>query len=118
MSDVSATTFGMPLELRKQFRRVCPEWARHVLDASRSDTGFSIKDFRDPNGMPWYIGHGHSCIVGEAHGRKMDYQMNPGCHKCTAFAHYLMEIYDRNWPVVLKEFLDHFEKEHALEVPA
>ena len=122
MSDVSATTFGIPLELRKRFRRVCPIWAKHILDDSRSDTGFSITEFCGSDGRPWNINHSNSCVVGEAHGRKMSYRLGcvcaGGCGKCMAFAKYLMEIYHRNWPVVLKDFLDHYEKEHAMEVPA
>ena len=118
MSDVSATTFGIPLELRKRFRRVCPIWAKHILDDSRSDTGFSITKFCGSDGRPWHITYGDSCVVGEAHGRRSDYRYLTGCHKCKAFSNYLMAMYDKNWPVVLKDFLDHFEKEHIMEVPA
>ncbi len=122
MSDVSATTFGIPLELRKRFRRICPEWARHLLDASRSDIRFTVRRFYDSYGRVWDIGDSRSCVVGEAHGRKMRYRLGcecaGGCGKCRAFAKYLMEIYTKNWPVVLKDFLDHYEKEHVMEVPA
>ena len=108
----------IPLDLAKRFRRVCPEWARHVLDDSRSDTGFSITKFHGSDGRPWSIYRGYSCVVGEAHGRQSDYRLKLRCHKCKTFSNYLMDIYHRNWPVVLKDFLDHYEKEHIKEVVA
>ena len=104
-------------ELAEQFRRVCPIWAKHILDNPYDyDSPDSV--FRTTDGKLWSLIQPRCCIVGEAYGRQSDYNDKGGCPTCMAYAAYLMDTQHERWPLILTNFLTHYEKEHAMEVIA
>ena len=111
----------IPTDLAERFRRVCPMWAMHILDGYHTSFGYPSPGFLTSDGRWWRIDNAYSCIVGEAYGRRHSYDTNvneSGCPECTAFATCLMKQPNDNWLTFLKEFLDHYEAKHAVEVPA
>ena len=110
----------IPLKLAKRFRRVCPEWARHVLDGHLDPDLYDVS-FNGNDGQIWALGISSCCIVGEAHKRKSYHGMDRpiyGCDACAVFSEDLMDVNDSDWLDTLRRFLDHYEKEHAMEVAA
>ena len=59
----------IPPKLAERFRRVCPEWARHILDG-RFDPELYNVSFVGNDRKRWSIKRVFCCIVGEAHKRK------------------------------------------------
>ena len=108
----------IPPDLAERFRRVCPEWARHILNKPHLNFEYRDMIFLGTDGLAWNIKRSHGCIVGEAHGRQVDYELEGGCDKCETFAIRLADLHRKIWPTILKEFLDHYESKHAVEVPA
>ena len=112
--------YDMPSDLAKRFRRVCPEWARHILDG-RFDPDLYNMSFVGNDRKRWNIKKAFCCIVGEAHNRKAyrgKEQPYYECKDCEYFAVDLMHMRKQNWLDILRLFLDHYEKEHAMVVPA
>ena len=107
----------IPLKLAKRFRRVCPIWAKHILD-DPYDYDFPNVVFRDAKGDMWSLIEPCYCIVGEAHGRQSEYNAVGGCPDCVEYGNRLMSIQRENWSMVLKSFLDHYEKKHPRVVAA
>ena len=110
----------IPPKLAERFRRVCPEWARHVLDG-RFDPDIYNVSFVGKDRKQWSIKRAFCCIVGEAHKRKTYYGIDQpayGCKDCEEFSVELVDMRKQNWPDVLRMFLDHYEKEHSMGVPA
>ena len=73
------------------------------------------------NKKTWNILNSASCIVGSAHGRQDDYatgETGQSCDECMEFGVDLAWVLDSEWPTVLERFLDHYEKNHKLEMAA
>ena len=110
----------IPPKLAERFRRVCPEWARHILDG-RFDPDIYNVSFVGNDRKRWSIKRAFCCIVGEAHKRQAYsgvVQPYYGCQDCEDFAVELTDMRKQNWPDMLRWFLDHYEKEHAMGVTA
>ena len=108
----------IPQELAEQFKRVCPEWARHILGGrfDPDSPSFVGKDKRR-----WNIKWSFCCIVGEAHKRQAYHGIHQpayGCNRCACLSQDLVNIPDSDWPDILSKFLNHYEKEHPMEVAA
>ena len=101
----------IPQKLAERFRRVCPIWAKHILD-DPYDYDFPDAVFRDTDGNLWSLIEPGYCIVGEAHGRQSHYNAEDGCHECRTYANDLMETQRKWWLIILKDFLNHYEKCH------
>ena len=109
----------IPPDLTEQFRRVCPIWAKRIMNGTFSHDAL-YAPFMTDDGKEWRISRPCSCIAGEAHGRHADTESGPyyGCNECARFSVDLMYVFDSDWTDVLRKFLDHYEKEHALKVTA
>ena len=81
------------------------------------DYEFPSASFVASDGKRWSLTEPHSCIVGETHDRNTNHLLY-GCEVCAGYATSLMGLRGLNWPEILSGFLDHYEKDHAIEVPA
>ena len=109
----------IPPDLAERFKRICPVWAKRIM-SNRFNPKMLKKEFTT-NGQKWNIGHGNSCIIGEAHRRGTiadDDNITYGCERCVHFSYSLMHVFDSNWITNLRQFLDHYEQKHAMGVPA
>ena len=107
----------IPPDLAERFRQACPVWAKRIM-GGKFNHGALYTPFMTDDGKEWRISQPCGCIAGEAHGRPADPESGPfyGCKECTTFSIDLMYVFDSDWIDVLRKFLDHYEKEHALEV--
>ena len=110
--------YGMPPALAEQFKRVCPEWAKHILSGRFNPDS---PQFVDKNNRRWNMMRSFCCIVGEAHKRQAyhgPYGSAYACNACGNFSLSLLDVHDKEWQDTLRRFLDHYEKEHPMEVAA
>ena len=110
----------IPLKLAKRFRRVCPVWAERIMN-DKFDRTILHEPFVTNDGGKWYIGGRSSCIVGEAHGRhvaNINSSSSYWCGTCDILSIDIMYVFNSDWIDVLREFLDHYETAHAVEVLA
>ena len=108
-------------DLAKRFRRVCPHWAKYILELP-SNTKTFPKNFR-ADSRDWYIVNGDTCIVGDAYACNTAYRKKGSrgvCGTCTRLSFELMNFneygandWEQTWNESLSRFLDHFEEAHV-----
>ncbi len=118
---VGPAMLKIDLALAERFRRVCPHWAKYILELPSNAKTFT-KNFRS-GGRDWFMVLSDSCIVGDARANNAAHTKTgkiPHCGVCMEFSFNLMNFegymvgnISTTWNETLKRFLDHFEEAHS-----